>query len=254
MVSLLTPLVSGEVAASLDASSDELVALADAETALGEDRLSGELATASASLGFYGEVVAEGSSLQATIDIIGATSGNPPRGLRRVRMPNTAGGRVRRRQLPVRLRGARTRHRVSDRLRLPGHRQGSSGPSPTQRPARGARLGGTGRVRSSCNPVDVTPAAARTCIGGWPTGVANTRAQHHGGPWPATSRHDTTGVGAAAVDRFARPVTFQGASDEVLPPALQWDNPWSVPRRVDGRLVAEGDDRAGRAQTQTSRS
>ena len=47
-----------------------------------------------------------------------------------------------------------------------------------------------------------------------------------------------TSVGAAALDRFTRPVTWQSTPAEALPPALRDDNPWRVPRRVDGRLVA----------------
>jgi NADP-dependent aldehyde dehydrogenase len=31
-------------------------------------------------------------------------------------------------------------------------------------------------------------------------------------------------------------VTYQDAPDDVLPPALQEDNPWRLPRRVDGVL------------------
>jgi hypothetical protein len=44
----------------------------------------------------------------------------------------------------------------------------------------------------------------------------------------------TTSVGTAAIDRFLRPVTYQGAPEAVLPPALREDNPWHLPRRVDG--------------------
>jgi NADP-dependent aldehyde dehydrogenase len=83
--------------------------------------------------------------------------------------------------------------------------------------------------------------AGRVVVDGWPTGVANTWAQHHGGPWPATSRPDATSVGAAALDRFTRPVTFQGAADVALPPALRSDNPWGVPRRVNGRPTPAGE-------------
>jgi NADP-dependent aldehyde dehydrogenase len=76
--------------------------------------------------------------------------------------------------------------------------------------------------------------AGRVVVDGWPTGVANTWAQQHGGPWPATSRPDGTSVGAAALDRFTRPVAFQDTADVALPPALRRDNPWGVPRRVNG--------------------
>ncbi len=78
----------------------------------------------------------------------------------------------------------------------------------------------------------------RVVVDGWPTGVAVTWAQHHGGPWPSTSEPRTTSVGSAALSRFLRPVAFQGASDALLPPALRSDNPWHLPRRVDGVLVA----------------
>lgn len=74
----------------------------------------------------------------------------------------------------------------------------------------------------------------RVVVDGWPTGVAGTWAQHHGGPWPATSRPDASSVGAAALDRWGRPVAFQDVSDSALPPALREDNPWGLPRRVDG--------------------
>lgn len=74
----------------------------------------------------------------------------------------------------------------------------------------------------------------RIIVDGWPTGVAYTWAQQHGGPWPATTRPATTSVGAAAVDRFLRPVAFQATPDHLLPPPLQAKNPWRLPRRVDG--------------------
>jgi NADP-dependent aldehyde dehydrogenase len=78
--------------------------------------------------------------------------------------------------------------------------------------------------------------AGRVIWNGWPTGVSVTYAQHHGGPYPATTSIRTTSVGTAAIDRFLRPVTYQDAPDDVLPPALQEENPWHLPRRVDGVL------------------
>jgi len=74
----------------------------------------------------------------------------------------------------------------------------------------------------------------RVAIDEWPTGVAWTWAQQHGGPWPATSRPESTSVGAAALDRWVRPVTYQGAADAWLPAAGRDTNPWSVPQRRDG--------------------
>ncbi len=83
----------------------------------------------------------------------------------------------------------------------------------------------------------LTHLAGRVAVDDWPTGVAVTWAQQHGGPWPATTSPSATSVGAAALDRFTRPVTWQSAPGMALPPALQEDNPWRLPRRVDGRLV-----------------
>ncbi len=76
----------------------------------------------------------------------------------------------------------------------------------------------------------------RVVWNGWPTGVSVTYAQHHGGPYPATTSIQTTSVGTAAIDRFLRPVSYQDAPEHVLPPALREDNPWRLPRRVDGVL------------------
>lgn len=77
--------------------------------------------------------------------------------------------------------------------------------------------------------------AGRVTIDDWPTGVAWTWAQQHGGPWPATSAPASTSVGAAALDRFVRPVAYQSVPDAWLPPAGRADNPWRVPRRINGR-------------------
>ncbi|MBD8535645.1 aldehyde dehydrogenase family protein, partial [Plantibacter sp. CFBP 13570] len=79
------------------------------------------------------------------------------------------------------------------------------------------------------------PIAGRVLFGGWPTGVAVGWAQHHGGPWPATTSLHTS-VGASAVRRFQRPIVYQDAPERVLPEALHEANPLRLPRRVDGVL------------------
>lgn len=81
----------------------------------------------------------------------------------------------------------------------------------------------------------MTSRAGRVLFSGWPTGVAVSWAQHHGGPWPATNTQFTS-VGATAVRRFLRPVVYQDAPESVLPDALHDANPLGIPRRVDGRL------------------
>lgn len=78
--------------------------------------------------------------------------------------------------------------------------------------------------------------AGRLLFAGWPTGVAVTWSQHHGGPWPATTSQHTS-VGATAIRRFLRPLAFQDAPEAVLPEALRDENPLGIPRRVDGALL-----------------
>lgn len=78
--------------------------------------------------------------------------------------------------------------------------------------------------------------AGRVIFGGWPTGVAVGWAQHHGGPWPATTAPLHTSVGATAVRRFLRPVAYQDVPSSLLPEALKDDNPLNIPRRIDGQL------------------
>src|SRR5690348_13498024 len=56
------------VAAALEAARDELVPLADAETGLGEARLSGELTRTTVQLEMFADLVAEGSFLEVIID------------------------------------------------------------------------------------------------------------------------------------------------------------------------------------------
>ena len=77
----------------------------------------------------------------------------------------------------------------------------------------------------------------RVCVNAWTPGVSCTWAQHHGGPWPATSNPSATSMGAAALDRWLRPVAFQTVPDAWLPPTLQALNPLGIPRRVNGNLV-----------------
>ncbi|MGJ6965977.1 aldehyde dehydrogenase (NADP(+)) [Streptosporangium sp. G11] len=82
------------------------------------------------------------------------------------------------------------------------------------------------------------PRAGRLIYDGYPTGVAVSWAQHHGGPWPATNTQHTS-VGTSAIRRFLRPVTWQNAPEEILPDELR-DGFTAVPRRVDGALRPAG--------------
>ncbi|HEY5439631.1 MAG TPA: aldehyde dehydrogenase (NADP(+)) [Acidimicrobiales bacterium] len=79
--------------------------------------------------------------------------------------------------------------------------------------------------------------AGRIIVNGFPTGVGVSWSMQHGGPWPATTSAAATSVGAAAIGRWLRPVSFQGVENSHLPPALQESNPLGIPRRINGNLV-----------------
>jgi NADP-dependent aldehyde dehydrogenase len=97
-----------------------------------------------------------------------------------------------------------------------------------------ARLGGnlSGSIHAAPgSAADLTAAApvagvfsrtvGRVIWNGWPTGVAVTWAQHHGGPFPATTSPHYTSVGATAIRRWLIPVTYQDFPDELLPAPLR---------------------------------
>ena len=67
----------------------------------------------------------------------------------------------------------------------------------------------------------LTRIAGRVVWNGWPTGVAVTPAQHHGGPFPATTDVQHTSVGAEAITRFLRPVAYQAMPTSLLPLELR---------------------------------
>ncbi len=82
---------------------------------------------------------------------------------------------------------------------------------------------------------ELTPLAGRVLVNGWPTGVAVAPAQHHGGPYPATTSTSTS-VGGTAIERWLRPVVYQGTPEALLPAELKDGNPLGLPRRFNGGL------------------
>ncbi|MDL5351750.1 aldehyde dehydrogenase (NADP(+)) [Microbacterium sp. zg-YB36] len=78
--------------------------------------------------------------------------------------------------------------------------------------------------------------AGRVLFAGWPTGVAVTWSQQHGGPWPATTSLHTS-VGATAIRRFLRPIAFQDAPERLLPPVLRDEALARLPHRRNGVLT-----------------
>ena len=84
------------------------------------------------------------------------------------------------------------------------------------------------RVGLITNPTAVTTAGRHTIdilrekvgrlvFNGFPTGVEVCNAMQHGGPYPATTDARTTSVGAAAIERFVRPVCWQDCPQDLLP-------------------------------------
>lgn len=74
----------------------------------------------------------------------------------------------------------------------------------------------------------------RLIFNGVPTGVEVAPSMVHGGPYPASSDSRFTAVGLNAVDRWLRPFSYQDWPGELLPDALQEDNPLEILRQVDG--------------------
>jgi alpha-ketoglutaric semialdehyde dehydrogenase len=74
----------------------------------------------------------------------------------------------------------------------------------------------------------------RLIIDGFPTGAEVCPSMHHGGPFPATTDVRTTSVGTAAIQRFARPICYQGFPQASLPDELKDGNPLNILRLVNG--------------------
>lgn len=90
--------------------------------------------------------------------------------------------------------------------------------------------------------------SGRVLWNSWPTGVTVSYAQHHGGPYPATTAPATTSVGTASIGRFMRPVAYQSFPEAQLPPALREANPWAIARRVDGHRTQKSNTPEGEAR------
>lgn len=79
----------------------------------------------------------------------------------------------------------------------------------------------------------------RVILNDYPTGVEVCDAMVHGGPYPASSDSRFTSVGSLSIDRFLRPVCYQGYSGSMLPPALQDRNPLGIRRLVNGHWTSD---------------
>ncbi|MHA4736741.1 aldehyde dehydrogenase (NADP(+)) [Dyadobacter sp. MSC1_007] len=79
----------------------------------------------------------------------------------------------------------------------------------------------------------------RIIFNNFPTGVEVCKSMHHGGPFPSSSNSQFTSVGADAIKRFVRPLSFQNWPDEFLPEELKNVNPLGIWRTVDNQLTKE---------------
>jgi len=73
----------------------------------------------------------------------------------------------------------------------------------------------------------------RLVFNGVPTGVEVCLAMQHGGPYPSCTDSRFTSVGADAIKRFIRPVTFQNCPDSLLPEELRDANPLHLVRTIN---------------------
>ncbi|MFN8357306.1 MAG: aldehyde dehydrogenase (NADP(+)) [Spirosomataceae bacterium] len=73
----------------------------------------------------------------------------------------------------------------------------------------------------------------RLVLNGVPTGVEVCPAMQHGGPFPSSTDGRFGSVGAHAIRRFVRPLSYQGFADEFLPDELKNTNPLNIWRLVN---------------------
>ncbi|MGB5818921.1 MAG: aldehyde dehydrogenase (NADP(+)) [Saonia sp.] len=74
----------------------------------------------------------------------------------------------------------------------------------------------------------------RIIFNGVPTGVEVCAAMQHGGPYPASTDSRFTAVGIHSIKRWVRPFSYQNWPNDLLPDALQEENPLGIRRQVDG--------------------
>lgn len=86
------------------------------------------------------------------------------------------------------------------------------------------------------NHPDLVEAVKNICgrfvMNGVPTGVEVCLSMQHGGPFPASTDSRFGSVGADAIKRFARPLSFQNWPDELLPEELKEGNPLGIARAI----------------------
>ena len=77
----------------------------------------------------------------------------------------------------------------------------------------------------------------RLIFNGVPTGVEVCPAMQHGGPYPASTDNRFGAVGVHAIQRWVRPFSYQNWPNQLLPEALQNENPLGIKRLVNGQVT-----------------
>ena len=75
----------------------------------------------------------------------------------------------------------------------------------------------------------------RIILNGVPTGVEVNASMLHGGPYPASTNPLFTSVGAKAILRFRRPITYQNFPQNYLSPVLRDGAPELNNARINGK-------------------
>lgn len=81
---------------------------------------------------------------------------------------------------------------------------------------------------------EISEKAGRIIFNNVPTGVSVSPAMQHGGPYPSSSRVDSSSVGPQAIQRFMRPICYQSFNEKDLPEALRNTNNLGIFRKVNG--------------------
>jgi NADP-dependent aldehyde dehydrogenase len=79
----------------------------------------------------------------------------------------------------------------------------------------------------------------RIIFNGVPTGVEVCPSMVHGGPYPASTDSRFTAVGIHSINRWVRPFSYQDWPHELLPEALQNENPLGILRLVNNVATRE---------------
>lgn len=81
---------------------------------------------------------------------------------------------------------------------------------------------------------EINEKAGRVIFNNVPTGVSVSPAIQHGGPYPSSSRVDSSSVGSQAIHRFMRPICYQSFNEKDLPEVLRNTNNLGIFRKVNG--------------------